>query len=147
MEKKMASLLTKDQKTPGAPKGVKNFTYSEMEYYDRIPANLMANADKVLQNLQVLRDVIGKPITIMSGYRSPERNAAVSGAKKSQHMEGNAVDIKVKDTDPKDVAKVIEKLISDGKMEQGGLGIYPRASVSEGWVHYDTRGQKARWEG
>jgi uncharacterized protein YcbK (DUF882 family) len=143
----MAALLTKDQKTPGAPKGVTNFTYAEMEYYDRIPAELISNADKVLQNLQVLRNACGKPISIMSGYRSPERNASVNGAKKSQHMEGNACDIKVKDMKPEDVAKLIEKLIAEGKMAQGGLGIYPRATLAEGWVHYDTRGVKARWNG
>lgn len=143
----MAKLLTANEKTPGAPKGVKNLTYAEMEYYDRIPKELIPNADKVLQNLQVLRDACGKPITIMSGYRSPERNESVGGAKKSQHMEGNACDIKVKDMDPKDVAALIEKLIAEGKMCQGGLGIYPRATAAEGWCHYDTRGVKARWNG
>jgi len=143
----MAKLLTANQKTPGAPAGVTNFKYAEMEYYDCIPKELIPNADKVLQNLQVLRDTCGKPITIMSGYRSPERNESVGGAKKSQHMEGNAVDIKVKGMKPEDVAKLVEKLIADGKMAQGGLGIYPRSTPEEGWIHYDTRGAKARWNG
>ncbi len=143
----MAKLLTANEKTQGKPAGVTNFSYSEMEYYDRIPTALIPQADKVLQNLQVLRDTCGKSITIMSGYRSPERNESVGGAKKSQHMEGNASDIKVKGMKPEDVAKTIEKLIADGKMAQGGLGIYPRATAEEGWVHYDTRGVKARWNG
>jgi uncharacterized protein YcbK (DUF882 family) len=143
----MAKLLSANEKTPGAPAGVKNFTYAEMEYYDRIPKELIPNADKVLQNLQVLRDACGKPITIMSGYRSPDRNEAVGGAKKSQHMEGNAVDIKIKDMKPEDAAKLVEKLIAEGKMCQGGLGIYPRSTAAEGWIHYDTRGVKARWNG
>jgi uncharacterized protein YcbK (DUF882 family) len=142
-----AKLLTASEKTQGSPVGVTNFKYAEMEYYDRIPKELIPNADKVLQNLQVLRDACGKSITIMSGYRSPERNESVGGAKKSQHMEGNACDIKVKDMKPEDVAKLIEKLITDGKMAQGGLGVYPRATASEGWVHYDTRGVRARWNG
>jgi uncharacterized protein YcbK (DUF882 family) len=140
-------LLTASEKTPGAPEGVRNFKYSEMEYYDRIPKELIPNADKVLQNLQVLRDACGKPITIMSGYRSILRNESIGGAKKSQHCEGNAVDIRVKDTDPKDVAKLIEKLIAEGKMCQGGIGIYPRPTPAEGWVHYDCRNVKARWNG
>lgn len=143
----MAKLLTANEKTPGSPKNVTNFKYSEMEYFDRIPKDLIPNADKVLQNLQVLRDACGKPITIMSGYRSPERNESVGGAKKSQHMEGNAVDIKVKGMKPEDVAKLVEKLIADGKMAQGGLGIYPRETDELGWIHYDTRGVKARWNG
>jgi uncharacterized protein YcbK (DUF882 family) len=143
----MAKLLTANEKTPGSPKGVTSFKYSEMEYYDRIPKELIPNADKVLQNLQVLRDVVGKPIFIMSGFRSPERNEAVGGAKKSQHCEGNACDIKVKDTAPEEVAKLIEKLIAEGKMCQGGLGTYSRSTPSEGWVHYDCRNVKARWNG
>ena len=143
----MAKLLTASEKTPGAPAGVTSFKYAEMEYYDRIPVNLIPQADKVLKNLQVLRDACGKPITIMSGYRSPERNESVGGAKKSQHMEGNACDIKVKGMKPEDVASLVEKLIKEGKMAEGGLGVYPRATAEEGWVHYDTRGFRARWNG
>ena len=41
------------------------------------PPELVANATELLQNLQVLRDACGKSITIISGYRSPERNKAV----------------------------------------------------------------------
>lgn len=138
-------MLSKEQKTN--LQVTKNFNISEMEYYDRVPEKLLENAKEVLSNLQVLRDACGKSITIMSGYRSPERNEEVGGATKSQHMEGNACDIKVKDMDPKDVAALVEKLIKEGKMKQGGLGIYPRATIAEGWVHYDTRGVKARWNG
>ena len=141
----MAKLLTKEEKTN--LQVTKNFNISEMEYYDRVPSNLLNNAKEVLTNLQVLRDACGKSITIMSGYRSPERNEAVGGATKSQHMEGNACDIKVKDMDPEDVAKLIEKLIAEKKMKQGGLGIYPRDTIATGWIHYDTRGVKARWRG
>ena len=138
-------MLKKEQKTN--LQVTKNFNISEMEYYDRVPEKLLENAKEVLGSLQILRDACGKSITIMSGYRSPERNEEVGGATKSQHMEGNACDIKVKDMDPKDVATLIEKLIKEGKMKQGGLGIYPRATIAEGWVHYDTRGVKARWNG
>jgi len=141
----MPKLLTKEEKTN--LQVTKNFNVAEMEYYDKVPAHLLDNAKEVLTNLQVLRDACGKSITIMSGYRSPQRNAAIGGATKSQHMEGNACDIKVKDTDPKEVAALIEKLIKEGKMKQGGLGTYPRASISEGWVHYDTRGVRSRWLG
>jgi len=138
-------MLLKEQKTN--LQVTKNFNISEMEYYDRVPEKLLENAKEVLGSLQILRDACGKSITIMSGYRSPERNKEVGGATKSQHVEGNACDIKVKDMDPKDVATLIEKLIKEGKMKQGGLGIYPRATIAEGWVHYDTRGVKARWNG
>jgi len=111
-----------------------------MEYYDRVPALLLEKAKDVLNNIQVLRDALGAPISIMSGYRSPERNAAVGGSPKSQHMEGNATDLQCKTKTPLEMYNMVEKLIKEGKMKQGGLGIY------DGWIHYDTRGVKARWD-
>ena len=35
----------------------------------------------------------GVPIYVSSGYRSPDLNAAIGGAKRSQHMEGRALDL------------------------------------------------------
>lgn len=35
----------------------------------------------------------GRPLTVTSGYRDPSHNAKVGGAKGSQHMHGNALDI------------------------------------------------------
>lgn len=46
-----------------------------------------------LKLLQTLRDKWGKPITILSGYRCAVHNAAIKGAKTSQHLTGRAVDI------------------------------------------------------
>lgn len=45
-----------------------------------------------LHILDPLREAIG-PINISSGYRSPQVNAAVKGAKSSQHMKGQAADL------------------------------------------------------
>jgi uncharacterized protein YcbK (DUF882 family) len=152
----MAKLLTANEKTPGAPSGIKNFTYAECEFYDRIPPELIPNTDKLLKNLQVLRDACGKPIQLISVYRSPDRNKIVGGAEKSIHQTGGAADIKVKGMDPKDVAALIEKLIKEGRMVDGGLGIYPRSTPEEGWVHTDVRcvikvdgfpTARARWNG
>lgn len=53
---------------------------------------LTALVDNVLDPL---REWYGKPITVNSGYRSPELNAAIKGAKNSQHMSGEAADITV----------------------------------------------------
>ena len=44
--------------------------------------------------LQPLRNAYGKPIIVNSGYRSSELNRAIGGAKNSQHMLGQAADIK-----------------------------------------------------
>jgi len=134
----MSKLLTKEEKTN--IQVTKNFNVSEMEYYDKVPANLLDNTKEVLVNIQVLRDALGAPLSIMSGYRSPERNAAVGGATKSQHMQANAVDLQCKTKTPLEMYNMVEKLVKEGKMKQGGLGIY------DGWIHYDTRGTKSRWD-
>lgn len=45
--------------------------------------------------LQPLRDSLDRPVLVSSGYRSPELNRAVGGAKNSCHMFGRAADISV----------------------------------------------------
>lgn len=119
----------------------KNFSLEEFKCKDGsdMPNNVLSNITELAKNLQVLRDTLNKSIKITSGYRSPEHNAKIKGAKNSQHVKGTAADIKISGMTPKEVALVIERLIESGKMKQGGIGIYPS------WVHYDIRGTKARW--
>ncbi len=45
--------------------------------------------------LQCIREHFGKAVTITSGYRTAAHNAAVGGAKSSQHLLGRAADIQV----------------------------------------------------
>lgn len=118
-----------------------NFSLEEFKCKDgsEIPNDVLPNIVQLAKNLQVLRDYLGKSITINSGYRSPKYNAKIGGVKNSQHVKGKASDIVVKGMTPKEVALVIEGLIEQGKMMQGGLGIYPN------FTHYDIRGVKARW--
>ena len=40
-----------------------------------------------------LRDWVGGPIRINSFYRGPQLNKAIGGSKRSQHMEGRAMDL------------------------------------------------------
>jgi uncharacterized protein YcbK (DUF882 family) len=118
-----------------------NFSLEEFKCKDGsdIPNNVLPNIIELAKNLQVLRDAIGKSITINSGYRSPKYNAKIGGVKNSQHVKGKASDLRVSGMTPKEVALVIEGLIESGKMKQGGIGIYPN------FTHYDIRGVKARW--
>ena len=53
--------------------------------------NLNALIDNVLDPL---RELYGKPIIVNSGYRSFKLNKAVGGAKNSQHLVGQASDIR-----------------------------------------------------
>jgi uncharacterized protein YcbK (DUF882 family) len=104
-----------------------------------MPENVRVNIQRLANALQVIRDEVKKPITITSGYRSPEHNRAVKGASNSFHLTGIACDFKVSGMTPKQVATTIEKLIEQGKIPQGGLKAY------SSWIHYDIRGTKARW--
>ena len=52
--------------------------------------NLRAVAEDVFQPL---RDSFGCPIYVSSGYRSEELNRAIGGSKRSQHIQGRALDL------------------------------------------------------
>lgn len=117
-----------------------NFSLNEFNKRNyNVPTDVLRNLLELAKNLQVLRDEVKKPIKITSGYRPAELNAKVGGASKSRHITGEAADFKIEGYTPKQVAAIIEKLIAEGKMKQGGLGTYST------WVHYDVRGTKARW--
>lgn len=118
-----------------------NFNLSEFRSKDgaNFPKDVFKNIQELANNLQVIRDNIKVPITITSGYRSPSHNAKIKGARNSFHVKGMAVDLQARGFTPKDLAAAIEFLIDSGAIKQGGIGIYRT------WVHYDTRGTKARW--
>jgi len=43
--------------------------------------------------LEPVRTLLGVPLRVNSGYRSPQVNAAVGGSPTSQHMRGDAADV------------------------------------------------------
>lgn len=119
-----------------------HFTLEEFRCHDgtAVPSDLMPNCQRLAVELEKLRSVLGKPITIMSGYRSPQYNAGVKGAGKSEHMNAAAADIIVNTLSPAQVQDAILSLIKTGTMYNGGVGIY------DGWVHYDVGGKGRRWD-
>lgn len=86
---------------------------------------------RLVWHLEKLRAIVGRPLVIVSGYRTPAHNARVGGAKGSRHLHGDAADI------PRGYATVAQA-------EQAGF----RGIGSSGpWaVHVDMRpGPPARW--
>jgi len=56
------------------------------------PANVIKNLQRTALGLEGVRMLLGAPVLVSSGYRSPALNKAVGGSKNSQHMTGQAVD-------------------------------------------------------
>ena len=48
---------------------------------------------KLARVYEAFRRVVGGPITVGCGYRTPTRNRQVGGGKRSQHLEGRALDL------------------------------------------------------
>lgn len=81
----------------------KNLSYKEATYSDTAlrlgidnnpTMESLVNLTIVANNLfQPIRDWMGEPLHVTSGYRSPELNKAIGGSTNSQHCLGQAIDI------------------------------------------------------
>lgn len=71
-----------------------SYIASKLAIPNRPNVEAIANMDNLIRNLlDPLRSAWGEPITVSSGYRSPALNKVVGGAKNSQHLSGEAVDL------------------------------------------------------
>jgi zinc D-Ala-D-Ala carboxypeptidase len=66
------------------------------------------NLIRVAATLERIRTLVGKPIIVSSGYRSPEVNKSVGGAADSAHVQGLAADINVPGMKPATLATLIK---------------------------------------
>jgi hypothetical protein len=100
--------------------------------------NLKTLCEKVLQPV---RDHFGKSVTVNSGYRSPESNAAVGGSKTSDHCKGMAADIEIVGVANADLAQWI---MDNLDYTQLILEFYTQGIPDSGWVHvsYDPKNLK-----
>lgn len=88
----------------------------------------------LIKILDSLRDKIGKPVYITSGYRTPEHNKAVDGVPLSYHQYGMAADIRAENTTPKQLYDILDEMM------QGWGGI----EENETFVHVDVRTKEWR---
>lgn len=93
------------------------------------------------QLLDPIRAAWGGPITVNSGYRSPELNKKVGGVSNSQHMKGEAADITVGSQEAnKRLFDLIVRLREDGRIAFDQL----IDESNYAWVHVSYRSGKNR---
>jgi len=129
-----------------------NFTLKELTRSDTATRLGLDNTpnEEALENLKLLcekvlqpvRDHFGKSVTVNSGYRSPERNAAVGGSKTSDHCKGQACDLEIDGIPNPELAQWI---MDNLEYTQLILEFYvPGGDPNAGWVHvsYDPNNLK-----
>lgn len=86
-----------------------NFSFEEFEHSikadelkidNHIPSEQIRTSIRILVHnvLQPLRDHIGKPLVINSGYRCKVLNSELGGSITSQHLKGEAADLRCQGT-------------------------------------------------
>lgn len=115
--------------------GKKKTNFQIKEFACNDGSDVILVNDELVEKLQIMRSYFGVPITINSGYRTPDYNAKVGGVNDSQHTLGKAADIVVRGINPKTVANFAKRI---GFM---GVGTY------KDFVHVDVRENKSYWNG
>lgn len=103
-----------------------------VENFDR--TGLSPQANSMVD--RIAKDVPG--LGVNSGFRSAQRNAEVGGAKSSQHIQGNAIDINVAGMSNEQKRDVLESAVRGGAR---GVGIY----ASGNSLHVDVRDSPTTW--
>ena len=87
--------------------------------------------------VQKIRDKLGVPVRINSGYRCPKHNAEVGGVKNSTHVRGLASDLSCS-LGAKAILKAIQELDKEGKIDEMSF-----CKEYKTFIHVDC-GQKRR---
>ena len=86
--------------------------------------------------LEPIREKIGCPLVLSSGYRSEKVNALVGGSKTSQHILGQAADIQIFDKTKTnvDLFNTIVKMLKNNELQVGQV-IWEFGETEPNWVH------------
>ena len=80
-----------------------HFSLADFACHDGTPYPVQwidARLRPLCELLEIVRGRFGAPVTVISGYRTPAHNRRVQGARRSQHVEGRAADIRVRGVAP-----------------------------------------------
>lgn len=106
--------------------------FSRREFRCRHCEALHGPAMQLVDTLERIRALTGRPLIVVSGYRCTTHNRAVGGATTSQHLVGTAADI------PRGRATY------DQAVAAGARGVGMKGKWA---IHVDVRaGARARWE-
>lgn len=92
---------------------------------------------EALDKLQAVRVILGKPMPVLSAWRSPAHNLSVGGAPNSYHLEALAWDIATTKINPEQLIEIARYVGFNG------IGRYP----TRDFVHIDLRPTPAEWKG
>jgi peptidoglycan hydrolase-like protein with peptidoglycan-binding domain len=95
---------------------------------------------ELVERLQHLRDKLGVPLTITSGYRCLAHNSKVGGAKGSKHVYGLAADWRDGSINP-----VALGILAAEYFDTVGIYWYGSDNTTTAFVHTDTRNGKVTW--
>ena len=101
--------------------------------------NLKAICENILEPLREYYE--SRPITITSGFRSPELSEAIKSSRNSQHCKGEAVDLECIHASTAEVAFWIEKNLD---FDQLILEFYKPGDPNSGWVHVSYKDEGNR---
>ncbi|TIQ95484.1 transglycosylase SLT domain-containing protein [Mesorhizobium sp.] len=88
----------------------------------------------VMDRFKQVQNAFGASIPIVSGFRDPERNAKAGGARHSEHMHGNALDLDVSNLSTDERIRLIQTASSLGFT---GIGVYANS------LHLDIGARRA----
>ena len=132
----------------------KNFTLNELTKsqeavrlgIDNTPNEEQIQNLKILceRILQPLRDYYKMPLSISSGYRSPELCNAIGSSSTSQHTRGQAADFEIFGIPNKEIADFI---VENFNYDQCILEFWNENDPNSGWVHcsYNVLGNRKQY--
>ena len=120
-------------------KNTKNFKVSEFTCHCGCGANEIDQ--RVINMAQTIKDALGVPVHVNSGYRCEAHNKRVDGAKNSKHMKGLAADLSCSLGAVK-MFETVKKLKAEGKLPDLDYCIRYKT-----FIHIDCGGKrKNMWE-